>query len=448
MDQIINALTTETTNLSSLFLLPFGLIEIYLTIHLAATILDINITNRKFTIYFLIMSFYHIIGSLFIPKPIASVLQMILIPILIGILFKPGIIKSILAEFIPLAIIVVLDSLLGKIYSAIFHLSYEQICNIPIYRVSLICIIYLVLFIVYRILKRFHINISIFDTISKPRKIELIINFVLAAFVMIFQFYLGMFYNNHLPLVIVLLNIACFIAYFVISITTFIRSAQLELTNQTLEQEKAYNKTLSALHDELRGIKHDFDNILQAIGGYISVNDMDGLKTYFPQVQKDSLRINHLSLLNPNTINDPAIYSLLTSKYFTAKEFNIDIAYFEVFVDFKELEKFIPVYQLSRILGILFDNAIEAAKESDEKIMNLHIRNEAKRNRYVICLSNSYKDKSVDTEQIYVKGVSSKGENRGLGLWEVRRFISKAKNLNLYTTKDSTYFTQQLEIYY
>ena len=80
--------------------------------------------------------------------------------------------------------------------------------------------------------------------------------------------------------------------------------------------------------------------------------------------------------------------------------------------------------------------------------MNLHIRNEAKRNRYVICLSNSYKDKSVDTEQIYTKGVSSKGENRGLGLWEVRRFISKAKNLNLYTTKDSTYFTQQLEIYY
>ena len=399
-------------------------------------------------IYFIVMTLFSAITEFFISRSISSILHLILIPIFIYVIFKPGIIRSILSEFIPLAVIAVLDTLLGKTYSAFFHISYGQIYNIPIYRVSLICVIYLILFIIYRILKRFHINISIFDTISKPRKVELIINFVLAAFVMIFQFYLGMFYNNHLPLIVVLLNIACFIAYFVISITTFIRSAQLELTSQTLEQEKAYNKTLSALHDELRGIKHDFDNILQAIGGYISVNDMDGLKTYFPQVQKDSLRINHLSLLNPNTINDPAIYSLLTSKYFTAKEFNIDIAYFEVFVDFKELEKFIPVYQLSRILGILFDNAIEAAKESYEKIMNLHIRNEAKRNRYVICLSNSYKDKSVDTEQIYTKGVSSKGENRGLGLWEVRRFISKAKNLNLYTTKDSTYFTQQLEIYY
>lgn len=448
MDQIINALTTENLTLITYASIPLTLIEIFVQIRLATTVLDIETDAKSLSLYFLSMTLLSIICTLFIPKSIASVLQMILIPILIGIIFKSGIIKSILAEFIPLAIIITLDSLLGRVYSAIFCISYEQIYNIPIFRISLVLIIYFVLFVIYRVLERFHINISIFDTISKPRKIELIINFVLAAFVMIFQFYLGMFYNNHLPLVIVLLNIACFIAYFVISITTFIRSAQLELTSQTLEQEKAYNKTLSALHDELRGIKHDFDNILQAIGGYISVDDMDGLKTYFPQVQKDSLRINHLSLLNPNTINDPAIYSLLTSKYFTAKEFNIDIAYFEVFVDFKELEKFIPVYQLSRILGILFDNAIEAARESDEKIMNLHIRNEAKRNRYIICLSNSYKDKSVDTEQIYAKGVSSKGENRGLGLWEVRRFISKVKNLNLYTTKDSTYFTQQLEIYY
>lgn len=448
MDQIINALTTENPELCTQLLIPFGLVEIYITIHLSATILNFPTTKKKIALYFLIMTLYTVVFALFIPKSISSVLQLVLMPILISVIFKPGIIKSIFAEFMPLAFIVVLESLLCRLYLSIFHLTYEQIFNVPIYRFSLVTIIYLVLFIIYQILKKFQPNITIFDSISKPRKRELIINFILAAFVMATEFYLVMFYNDTLPTTIVFLNVVSFLAYFTISITSFVRTTQLELTSQTLEQEKAYNKTLSALHDELRGIKHDFDNILQAIGGYISVNDMDGLKTYFPQVQKDSLRINHLSLLNPNTINDPAIYSLLTSKYFTAKEFNIDIAYFEVFVDFKELEKFIPVYQLSRILGILFDNAIEAAKESDEKIMNLHIRNEAKRNRYVICLSNSYKDKSVDTEQIYTKGVSSKGENRGLGLWEVRRFISKAKNLNLYTTKDSTYFTQQLEIYY
>lgn len=448
MNQIINALTTENPTLCTQLVVPFGLIEIYLTIHLSAVLLDIKITKKKITIYFLIMALFSVASAICIPKSIASILQMILIPILISIIFKTKIIKSILAEFVPLVIISLLDILLCKIYSIVFHITYDQLYNTPIYRHSAISIIYLILFLLYKLLQKHHISIAIADQLSKSKKYELIVNFVLAAFVMATEFYLVMFYNDTLPISIVLLNLMSFIAYFAISITSFVRTSQLELTSQTLEQEKAYNKTLSALHDELRGIKHDFDNILQAIGGYISVDDMEGLKTYFPQVQKDSLRINHLSLLNPNTINDPAIYSLLTSKYFTAKEANIEIAYFEVFVDFKELEKYIPVYQLSRILGILFDNAIEAARESEEKTMNLHIRNESKRNRYVICLSNSYKDKSVDTEHIYDKGVSSKGENRGLGLWEVRRFISKSKNLNLFTTKDSTYFTQQLEIYY
>jgi len=449
MNEIITAITTENPTLITYLSIPLTLIEIYVQIRLATTVLNIETSTKKLSIYFLAMTLLSIVCTLFIPVSISSVLRMILIPILIYFIFKPGIIKSILAEFIPLAIIVVLDALLGKIYSAIFHLDYAQISSIPIYRTSLICIIYLVLYVIYRICKKFHISISIFDTITKSsKKTEFIINFVLVAFVMATEFYLVIYYNNTLPTTIVLLNLVSLIAYFTISITSFIRTAQLELTNQTLEQEKAYNKTLSALHDELRGIKHDFDNILQAIGGYIAVGDMEGLKTYYPQVQKDSLRINHLSLLNPNTINDPAVYSLLTAKYFTAKEDGIEIENFEVFVDFKELEKYIPVYQLSRILGILFDNAIEAAKESDEKVMNLHIRNDTRRNCYLISLSNSYKDKSVDTEHIYEKGVSSKGENRGLGLWEVHQILKKSKNLNLFTTKDSTYFTQQLEIFY
>jgi len=80
--------------------------------------------------------------------------------------------------------------------------------------------------------------------------------------------------------------------------------------------------------------------------------------------------------------------------------------------------------------------------------LNLSIRNEQNRNRYILRLSNTYKDKDVDTERIYEKGFSSKGKNRGLGLWEVRNFIKKSKNLNLYTTKDVKYFTQQFEIYY
>lgn len=448
MEQIWTALTTENPILITQLSIPLTLIEIFVTIRLATTILDIDVTKKKLTIYFIVMTIISIFYTLFIPKTISSVVQLIVIPVCVAIIFKTGIIKSILVEFIPLAVISLLDLFLCRFYSLIFKISYDELYNTPIYRISAILIIYLIIFILYKIFKRFHINVSILDNLSKVRKRELIINLILAAFVMATEFYLIMFYNNTLPVTIVLLNILSLIAYFSISITTFIKTAQLEVTSQNLEEEKSYNKTLTILHDKIRGFKHDFDNIVQAIGGYVETNDMEGLKEYYSHLQKDSARVNNLSLLNPSTINNPAIYSLLTSKYFTAKDVGIEIENFEVFADFKELEKHIRIYELSRILGILFDNAIDASKESDEKVLNLWIRNEPNRNRYIIKISNSYKDKSVDTDRIYEKGFSSKGENRGLGLWEVRQFIKKSKNLNLFTTKDDQYFTQQLEIYY
>jgi len=448
MEQIWTALTTENPTLIAKLAIPLTLIEIYVTIRLATTILDINVTRKKLSIHFIVMTILSLFYTLFIPKTISSVLQLIVYPICIGIIFKPGIIKCILAQFIPLVIISLLDIFLCRFYFLIFNISYESLYNTPIYRISAILIIYLIIFIITHILKSFHLNVSILNKLSKSRKREFIINSILATFVLATQFYLGMFYNNSFPFALVLLNLMSLIAYFVISISTFIKISQLESTMQNLEQEKLYNKTLTVLHDNIRTFKHDSDNMIQALGGYIETNDMKGLKKYYSQIIKTASRTNNLSLLNPSTINNPAIYSLLTSKYFTAKDFEIDIENFEVFVDFQELEKHINIIELVRILGILLDNAIEAAKEADEKILNLSIRNEQNRNRYILRLSNTYKDKDVDTERIYEKGFSSKGKNRGLGLWEVRNFIKKSKNLNLYTTKDVKYFTQQFEIYY
>lgn len=102
---------------------------------------------------------------------------------------------------------------------------------------------------------------------------------------------------------------------------------------------------------------------------------------------------------------------------------------------------------LLEFYGILMDNAIEAAMECEQKIINVIIRRDFKAARQVLIIENTYKDKSVDTEKIYEKGFSSKPYNTGLGLWEVRQILKKHNNLNLYTTKNDVFFIQQLEIY-
>ena len=105
------------------------------------------------------------------------------------------------------------------------------------------------------------------------------------------------------------------------------------------------------------------------------------------------------------------------------------------------------IYEFCRILGILLDNAIQATQECDERVITVTIRKDTRCKRQLLIIENTYKDKEIDTEKIYEKGYSTKEGNTGLGLWEVRQILTKNTNLNLFTSKDETYFRQQLEIY-
>ena len=105
------------------------------------------------------------------------------------------------------------------------------------------------------------------------------------------------------------------------------------------------------------------------------------------------------------------------------------------------------IYEFTRVLGILLDNAIEAAKECDEKVVYLELRKDLRSPRQLLIIKNTYKNKNIDTEKIFDKNYSTKPKNSGLGLWEVRQILKRNNNLNLFTTKNNDYFIQQLEMY-
>ena len=66
----------------------------------------------------------------------------------------------------------------------------------------------------------------------------------------------------------------------------------------------------------------------------------------------------------------------------------------------------------------------------------------------LLIIENTYTNKDVNTDKIFEKGYSTKKGNTGLGLWEVRQILKKNNNLNLFTTKNDEFFTQQFEIFY
>lgn len=178
--------------------------------------------------------------------------------------------------------------------------------------------------------------------------------------------------------------------------------------------------------------------------GYVGSGDMEGLRTYYSQLLDDCQKVNNLYGLSPEVITNPAIYSILASKYHKADELGIKIN-LDTYLNLKNLN--MPIYEFSRILGILMDNAIEASQECEEKLINVEIRKDFKVDRQVLIIENTYANKDVNLDSIFEKGVTSKPGNTGIGLWEVRKILSKNNDLNLFTNKDEKFFKQQLEMY-
>ena len=444
LNNIWNALSTENLQFSTIMGYPLLFIENFLILMLFINLLNIKSTTKQNLLYIFISSLGGIISSTSITSPFNLIFNYITVFCSVYFIFKQSPLKSVIALFFPSLVFALINVLILNIYIKILNITYEQASTIPIYRLSYLFIVYVtVLFIIY-ILKYKKLQIKIFEDFDIKTKKVVITNLTVGLFTVVFQAIILFYYIDFAALYITFLNFIVLLAYFCINIYSLNRITKLTVTTRELETSEAYNKSITALYDNVKGFKHDFDNIVSAIGGYVETNDIEGLKEYYYSLREDCQKNNNIATLNPNIINNPAIYSILCSKYHKADSLGIKIN-LEFFVD---LNKFnIKSYEFSRILGILLDNAIDAASECEEKLINIYFRNEFNRDRNIVIISNTYKDTSINIEEIFEKGKSGKLNHSGLGLWEVKQYMKKNNNLNLYTTKDDKYFTQQLEIY-
>ena len=444
---IWTALTTPNELLAKIMLIPLAFLEAFVSMLFFTTVLNIQTSKKQKINYVLCLGTLTNFINLIIPNSfIKFLLNTILWPIFVIVFLKTSILKGILSEVFALILSLCLELLVTNFLQIVFNVKHETIIATPLLRCSFALLINIITFILAITIKRFKLTLKIFDGISEKTKKLLVCNAVLLVLIIISQFYLIAFYNNILPIYITFISIIGLLAYFALSIYSILNISKLEITSRDLKQSQLYNKTLTVLHDNIRAFKHDFHNIVHALGGYIDTEDIEGLKKYYQQLLNDCQCTNNLTGLSTSTINNPAIYNVLASKYHKADELGIKIN-LEVFLDLNEIENHMKIYEFARILGILFDNAIEATKECDKKLINLTIRKDLNKNRLLLIVENTYKNKDVDTEKIYEKGFSTKPGNSGLGLWKVRQILIRNNNLNLFTTKNDEYFKQQLEIY-
>lgn len=445
LNNIWIAISTPNEAPVKIFCVLFLFIEAPLSFALINNVFNISCTKKQKYTYILTIASVAGISTLFMSWPFNIIFNYTSAFLVLYFVLKMNFISALIATIFPSVVLNLIVNLIANPYFDLLKITYEEANTILIYRLPFILLTYLIAFIFNLIIKYRKITLNVLEDFDKKTKSIITINFIFGFLTIFLQGALSAKYIDILPVEFTFFNFICLLAYFSLTFYSLAKVMNLVTTTKKLESAEEYNKTLHILHDSVRGFKHDFDNIVTTIGGYINTNDMEGLKNYYSQLEEDCSRVNNLYILNPDNINNPGVYNLLTTKYNEAEEKGIKVT-LTVLLDLNDLH--MKIYEFARILGILLDNAIDAAAECDSKVLNIVFRNEAKNNRNIILIENTYKDKDVDINHIFNKGVTGKENHTGLGLWEVKQILKKNNNVNLYTTKNEQYFSQQLEIYY
>ena len=97
---------------------------------------------------------------------------------------------------------------------------------------------------------------------------------------------------------------------------------------------------------------------------------------------------------------------------------------------------------ITKILGVLFDNAIDASKRSKEKLINIIVTKNNKKIEFKIY--NTYK-KLIEMEKVGT-GYTTKGKGHGYGLRLVEDIINESSILKVNHDLVENYFVSSLII--
>lgn len=402
-------------------------------------ILDINTIGLL-----LVYPIYFLIYTYFIDKGSSSRVLLVFYALF------PITFWSVMYDFI-IHFIVSNSKLLDFIYKSTYGVSFYSI---------------LASFMIFLLLKVFHYDFSYLKKITRDQKTNLtlfIANSTMYLYFVIIPIigYIGIEKKISLNGYQEMLT-ALYFLLFICFVNILDRNLRRELQAQLLLQKEIqlqninnYSSQIEGLYKDVRSFRHDYANILTSLKIGIDERDIDMITEVYYSVLKDSgkmLKGKRFEIARLGNIVDLSFKSLLLSKLSEAQNLSIPV--------FLEIEKPITIKNIDQldfltIVSILLDNAIEAStevvtnadieKSSNEGITVCFFEN-SKLNKQVLIIQNSTLKNEVDMTQIFERGVSSKGNGRGIGLSNIKRILKSYPNISLNTTSRDFIFRQILEI--
>jgi|GEM_PF-843250 len=302
---------------------------------------------------------------------------------------------------------------------------------------------------------RFYLEVKNKNKRSKISIILPIVSFVLV--ILIFLLIPANFYEisnkDDILLSLAFLIVLVLFIYLVTLSYFYIVKNERDLENLEIDRDKFeselenitnYMNVLENSTSELRKFKHDYTNIISAIGLYLEEKEYDKLKEYFDELSdynkvmnsnfKGIDKLKHVKILQ--------VKSLLSYKLIQAGERGIKTSV-EVEQDIDSIS--MNTIDLSRVIGIFLDNAIEATAKCKNPEINIGMMEMD--NSLLIVVKNTCTEDTPPVYEIFKKGFSTKGRRRGDGLWIVKSIIdSYGERVTLDTEIKNGFFKHELWI--
>ena len=219
----------------------------------------------------------------------------------------------------------------------------------------------------------------------------------------------------------------------------------------TLRDQSEMKKLITELsgtekyNDSLREQSHHFMNKLHVLHGLIEMKSYDEVEKYISYLKDDyHEKIGYIS----ESIKVPAIAGFLLAKVREAKQKNISLL---IDPDTRIINKegLDELYnELLIILGVLIDNSMESIADNEEGKIVVYLYLNTDENILLCQVYDNGCGISKDIlENVFERGYSTKGENRGYGLNAVDTIVKKYNGLiDVESEVSKTKFTIEIPI--
>lgn len=222
----------------------------------------------------------------------------------------------------------------------------------------------------------------------------------------------------------------------------FQRQAMEDKYNESMEYVLRYEKIIN----EQGKKNHEYNNQLMVIKGY--VNNPDRLSKYLDEVIGEHKTGQNYTVKQLGFLPDGGVKGLLYHKLSKMEDNNIKYyLYVDQNLKDKDIESFdLKTYRdLTKLLGVFLDNAIDAALKSEEKEIEVELKD--KDDCLLLTISNTY-DKNTDINKVGKSGFTTKGVGHGFGLSIVKDIAKTNSEIETFSSKESDKFIQTAMIYF